>query len=65
MGLYTDGSSTTNGVGAGIVLQTLEGRTIEYTIKFQFQATNNEAEYETAITGLQLCRSLKVKRVRL
>ena len=29
------------------------------------RATNNEAEYEVAIAGLQLCRALEAKHVRL
>lgn len=40
------------GVGAGIVLVSLKGKTVEYALKFQFNATNNEAEYEAVIAWL-------------
>ena len=53
------------GAGARVVLISSEGKIIEYALKFQFRATNNEAEYEAAIAGLQLCRALEAKRVRL
>ena len=52
-------------MGAGVVLIYPEGKIIEYALKFQFRATNNEAEYEVAIAGLQLCRALEAKHVRL
>ena len=53
------------GEGAGVVLISPEGKNIEYALKFQFRATNNKAEYEVAIAGLQLCRALEAKHVRL
>lgn len=63
--LHTDGSVTSSGSGAGIVLITPEGNTLEYALKFSFPATNNEAEYEAAIAGLELCKTLEAKRVKL
>ncbi|XP_048493031.1 uncharacterized protein LOC125493605 [Beta vulgaris subsp. vulgaris] len=43
--LMVDGSSTANGCGAGIIFQSLEGDKFEYAMKFQFQASNNEADH--------------------
>ena len=43
----------------------MKGKTIEYALKFQLKATNNEAEYEAAIAGLQLFRALEAKYVKL
>lgn len=63
--LYTDGSSTQAGAGAGVILISPEGDIIEYALKFQFKATNNEAEYEAVIAGLQLCLSMKATNVEL
>lgn len=63
--LLTDGSSRNVGAGAGVVLISPEGKTIEYALKFLFRATNNEAEYEAAIAGLQLCKALEAKHVKL
>ena len=63
--LLIDGSSRNIGAGAGAVLISPKGKTIEYALKFQFRATNNKVEYEAAIAGLQLCRALEAKDVRL
>ncbi|XP_010665592.2 uncharacterized protein LOC104882874 [Beta vulgaris subsp. vulgaris] len=53
--LYVDGSSTKSGCGAGLVLKPPIGEKMEYEIKFEFLGSNNEAEYEALILGLQLC----------
>ncbi|XP_021861026.1 uncharacterized protein [Spinacia oleracea] len=50
-----DGSVTRLGSGAGVIITTPEGNTFEYAIKFSFHASNNEAEYEAAIAGVQIC----------
>lgn len=63
--LHTNGSATSQGAGAGIVLVTPEGATLEYAIKFSFSATNNEAEYEVVIAGFELCKSVEAIRVKL
>ena len=63
--LLTDGSSRLIGAGAGLVLITPKGKVIEYALKFQFKATNNEAEYEAVIAGLQLCNALEARIISL
>ncbi|GJU49358.1 reverse transcriptase domain-containing protein [Tanacetum coccineum] len=44
--MFTDGSSCVEGCGAGVILTDLEGAEFTYALRFQFEATNNEAEYE-------------------
>ncbi|GJV37378.1 reverse transcriptase domain-containing protein [Tanacetum coccineum] len=44
--LFTDGSSCTNGSGAGLILINPEGMEFTYALRFRFDATNNEAKYE-------------------
>lgn len=61
--LYADVSSTSKSVGGGIILVTLEGTELEYAIRFEFKATNNEAEYEALLTGLWLARALRARQV--
>lgn len=63
--LYTDGSAHEKGSGAGVVLISPKGDTIEYALKFQFTTTNNEAEYEAVIAGLQLALSMEATCVEL
>ncbi|KAL0367314.1 UNVERIFIED_CONTAM: Ribonuclease HI [Sesamum radiatum] len=52
--LHIDGSSTTQGSGAGIVITTPQGEDLEFAIKFGFKASNNEAEYEALVIGMRM-----------
>nr|GEZ82778.1 reverse transcriptase domain-containing protein [Tanacetum cinerariifolium] len=47
--LFTDGSSCVDGSGAGLILTNPDGVEFTYTLRFQFAASNNEAEYEALI----------------
>lgn len=59
--LLVDGSKTKIASGAGLVLQSPEGKKFTYGLRFRFQATNNQAEYEALITGLHLAKAVGVK----
>ncbi|KAK0574767.1 hypothetical protein LWI29_028755 [Acer saccharum] len=48
----------THGSGAGIVITTPEGDTVECAMRFDFKATNNQAEYEALLAGLRVCIAL-------
>ncbi|XP_074562805.1 uncharacterized protein LOC141819389, partial [Curcuma longa] len=63
--IYVDGSATKNGSGVGVVLCSPQGDTLQLAVKLQFQATNNEAEYEALLTGLQAARHLGATRVKV
>ena len=39
--LYVDGSSNNKSSGSGIILTTPEGIQLEYTLRFEFRASNN------------------------
>ena len=58
-----DGLSTQHAGGIGIILQSLEGDHQEYAVRLQFQTTNNEAEYEALLQGLELAKSLEADLV--
>ena len=58
--LSVDGASNAQGSGAGLILTSPEGIDIEYALRFGFRASNNEAEYEAVIAGLNLAHSLEV-----
>ncbi|KAL0433763.1 UNVERIFIED_CONTAM: hypothetical protein Slati_2710600 [Sesamum latifolium] len=64
--LHVDGSSTTQGSGAGIVITTPQGEDLEFAIKFDFKASNNEAEEENVKTDSlsKLASSLEDCRIR-
>ncbi|XP_071928199.1 uncharacterized protein [Coffea arabica] len=61
--LYVDGSSNGDGSGAGLLLEGPQGEVCSYALRFGFPATNNEAEYETLIAGLQLARRLGAQQI--
>ncbi|GJS48994.1 reverse transcriptase domain-containing protein [Tanacetum coccineum] len=52
--LFTDGSSCVDGCRAGVILTDPERVEFTYALRFQFEATNNEAEYEALIAGLRI-----------
>ncbi|KAK3023342.1 hypothetical protein RJ639_043529 [Escallonia herrerae] len=58
--LYVDGSSTIGSSEVSLTLVSLEKFVIEYALCFDFQALNNEAEYEALLAGIRLAHSLKV-----
>nr|GEV73507.1 reverse transcriptase domain-containing protein [Tanacetum cinerariifolium] len=61
--LFTDGSSCVDGSGAGLILINPEGIEFTYALRFQFAASNNEAEYEALIAGLWIAVRMGVKDV--
>jgi ribonuclease HI len=61
--LWVDGASNTKGVGAGIILKGPNGVVVERSLRFEFKAYNNQAEYEALIAGLKLALDLGVQRI--
>nr|GEW87584.1 reverse transcriptase domain-containing protein [Tanacetum cinerariifolium] len=62
--LFTDGSSCVDGLGAGLILTNQEGVEFIYALRFQFAASNNEAEYEALVLVEVLeNKSIKEKEV--
>ncbi|KAJ9539548.1 hypothetical protein OSB04_032281 [Centaurea solstitialis] len=63
--LYVDGSSNVRGCGLGIVLKSSQGGNIAYSVRCEFKATNNEAEYEALIAGLDIALRLGAKQLHV
>nr|GEV37903.1 reverse transcriptase domain-containing protein [Tanacetum cinerariifolium] len=63
--LFTDGSSCTDSFEAGLILTNPEGMEFTYALRFRFDATNNEAEYEALIAGLWIAEQMGVKNLQL
>ena len=63
--LFIDGAANAQGSGAGLILTSPEGIDIEYALRFGFQASNNEVEYEVIIAGLNLAHSMEVDQVKV
>ncbi|GJX64969.1 reverse transcriptase domain-containing protein [Tanacetum coccineum] len=62
--LFTDGSSCVDGSGAGLILINPEGAEFTYAMRFRFDATNNEAEYEALIAGLRIAEKMGIKNLQ-
>nr|GEX54136.1 DNA helicase [Tanacetum cinerariifolium] len=52
--LFTDSSSCVDGSGTGLILTNPDGIEFTYALRFQFAASNNEAEYEALIAANQV-----------
>ncbi|GKV28094.1 hypothetical protein SLEP1_g37185 [Rubroshorea leprosula] len=63
--LYVDGASSSKGSGAGALLIGPGGYRSEHALKFNFDATNNMAEYEALLLGLQLALELKISAIQI
>lgn len=61
--LYVGGSSSKDGCGAGLLIINPNKEELEYALRFDFESTNNEAEYEALIAGLGLARKLGAERI--
>ncbi|GKC74429.1 reverse transcriptase domain-containing protein [Tanacetum coccineum] len=62
--LFTDRSSCADGSGAGLILTSPEGIEFTYALRFGFEATNNEAEYEALIAGLRVAEQMGIKNLQ-
>ena len=61
--IHTDGSSNQHVGGADVVIKTPEGDKIECMIRLDFPTTNNEAEYEALVAGLNLAKAVGVENM--
>ncbi|XP_074266729.1 uncharacterized protein LOC141590010 [Silene latifolia] len=61
--LYFDGASSSMGYGVRILLISSKGEHVPVSIKLDFLATNNAAEYEACLLGLRSAISLNIKKL--
>ena len=59
--MHFDGAKSRHGVGAGIVLISPSGEEKYFSFRLEFEATNNMAEYEDLLLGLEIARDQKIK----
>ncbi|GKG20132.1 reverse transcriptase domain-containing protein [Tanacetum coccineum] len=62
--LFMDGSSCTNDSGSKLMLTNPEGMEFTYALRFRFDATNNEVEYEALIVRLRIAKQMGVKNLQ-
>ncbi|XP_074301325.1 uncharacterized protein LOC141632706 [Silene latifolia] len=63
--LYVDRASNMRGTGVGLALRSPQGEHIFQAVRCEFKATDNEAEYEALILGLQLALDLRVSHIEV
>nr|GEX75095.1 reverse transcriptase domain-containing protein [Tanacetum cinerariifolium] len=61
--LFINGSSYMDGSRAGLILTNPEGAEFTYALRFKFEATNNEAEYEALIAILRIAKKMGEKKL--
>ena len=59
--VYVDGASNQKGSGVGLVLISPENVIIEKSLRLEFSATNNEAEYEALLIGMAMVQRMGEK----
>ena len=60
-----DGAANAQGSGSGLILTSPNGIDMEYALRFGFQASNNEAEYEAVIARLNLTCSIEADQLEV
>nr|GEY25183.1 reverse transcriptase domain-containing protein [Tanacetum cinerariifolium] len=62
--LFTGGSSCVDGFGEGLTLTNPEEEEFTYALRFRFEATHNEDEYEDLIAGLRIAEEMGVRNLQ-
>lgn len=63
--LFTDGASSVEGSGEGLIITDPEGQEIIYALRFNFKTSNKEAEYEALIAGIVLTIQMEVQHLHV
>jgi ribonuclease HI len=63
--IFCDGSWESFEAGAVVVIISLSKVKTSYTVKLQFQCTNNATAYEALLLGLEKLKAMGVKRETL
>ena len=60
-----DGAANAQGSGAGLILTSPDRIDVEYALRFDFQTSNNKAEYEAVIAGLNLAHAMDADQLEV
>ena len=63
--LHIDEASNARGSGVGFLLTNSEGVVTEYALRFDFKASNNQAEYEALLASLRVVKELGIDSLRV
>ena len=63
--MHFDGSKMLAGLGAGVVLTSPTGDTVQYVLQIMYTDSNNAAEYEALLHGLRIAVSMGIRRLEV
>ena len=63
--MHFDGAHSRSSKGFGIVIQSLTGQVYKFAYRLEFDATNNVAQYEALLLGLEACESMGIKLLNI
>ena len=63
--MHFNGSKMLAGLGAGIVLTSPTGDTVQYVLQILYTDSNNAAEYEALLHGLRMVVSMGIQRLEV
>ena len=63
--LYIDGASNAQDSRADLILINLKGIFTEYALRFNFKASNNQAEYEALLVSLKITKELNINSLKV
>ncbi|XP_073103852.1 uncharacterized protein [Elaeis guineensis] len=63
--LHIDGALNAQGSGAGLILTNSERVVTEYVLRFDFKASNNQAEYEALLVSLKIAKELEIDSLKV
>ena len=61
--MYFDGAVNSKGAGVRVILITPGGEMIPIAKRLEFEVTNNQAEYEACVFGLETLRSMGAEQI--
>ena len=60
-----DGCHSRYGKGAGFVINSPGGQVFNFSFRLEFEATNNVAEYEALLLGLEIAKDMGIKMLNI
>ena len=63
--MHFDGSKMLAGLGAGVILTSPTGDTVQYVLQIMYIDSNNAAEYEALLHGLRMAVSMGIQRLEV
>ena len=61
--MHFDGSKVKEGLGASVVLTSPKRDQLKYVLQVHFASSNNMAEYEALIHGLNVAKEISIRRI--